>query len=239
MNYTDLSNLLPPTIAVATLAYFSRFFGKIIADQKPFSDDRTWEIELNGFHFLLNLIVTGAIGIWLASLYQFDITAGGHWANLILILVIGGALLFVSTAMTNNVYDIEMPLMKIVAKDKASIHAWAVAGKFVPMSFVPIIIFYLLTQEYNAHNILWLAITACSALPVLIFLAFIHSLRSYKKQHASVYFIDSRPPLLNVFILKVNPDNIRLRDGNKIIILNKSQVLYIEVKLPDKSSAIS
>lgn len=35
-------------------------------------------------------------------------------------------------------------------------------------------------------------------------------------------------------ILKVNEDNIRLRIDNKIVILNKGEVLKIEMQIPEK-----
>ncbi|MEA3449554.1 MAG: hypothetical protein U9Q85_01050 [Patescibacteria group bacterium] len=42
-----LPQLIQPAILIAVAAILIRFFGKIISDQKPFSDDRNWEIELN------------------------------------------------------------------------------------------------------------------------------------------------------------------------------------------------
>jgi hypothetical protein len=42
---------IAPTILISVVAFLSRFFGKIIADQRPFSDDRVWDIELSGIFF--------------------------------------------------------------------------------------------------------------------------------------------------------------------------------------------
>ena len=69
---------------------------------------------------------------------------------------------------------------------------------------------------------------------MLILLALNYSLRLVnRKSVVDIHFIDvSRGLLKDVMLLKVNEDNIRLRNEDKIIILNKSQVLKIEMKIP-------
>lgn len=50
-----------------------------------------------------------------------------------------------------------------------------------------------------------------------------------------VYFLNGNTePLQGVHVLKINDDNIRIRSEDKIIILNKDQVLKIEMKIPEK-----
>ena len=60
-----------------------------------------------------------------------------------------------------------------------------------------------------------------------ILIALTYSLSVTKLLKVTIYFIGSTPPLSKVLLLKVNEDNIRIRDKNKVVILNKDQILKI------------
>ena len=66
--YQHLAEILSPAIILGVLAYLTNFFGKAISDQKPFADDRSWEIQLQGvFFFVLTIIPAGFVGFIISS----------------------------------------------------------------------------------------------------------------------------------------------------------------------------
>lgn len=66
--YQHLVELFSPVIILGVLAYLTNFFGKAISDQKPFADDRSWEIQLQGVvFFVLTIIPSGFVGFLISS----------------------------------------------------------------------------------------------------------------------------------------------------------------------------
>ena len=66
--YQHLAEILSPAILLGVLAYLTNFFGKAISDQKAFSDDRGWEIQLQGvFFFVLTIVPSGFAGFLVST----------------------------------------------------------------------------------------------------------------------------------------------------------------------------
>jgi hypothetical protein len=94
----------------------------------------------------------------------------------------------------------------------------------------PILLGYILAIDYLTPSIAWLSLLSIEALTVLLFMAMNYSLRLTKLPKVDVYLINTPEPMKGLDLLKMNEDNLRLRDGNKIIILNINQVLKIETE---------
>lgn len=235
MNYLEglnLQNFITPAIIIAIIAYFIKFFGRIISDQKPFSDDRGWEIELNGFYFVLNLFFIGSFGIALSFLFPIKINSNiGHFIILILVLILGTIPLLTGLAMMKKNYKISSSkLDRLLDNFKLNNKAIIILSAISSLIITPAL-FYLIALELINFNVLWFTIISSEKILILILLALNYSLSKYKPMMADIYFTNGNEPLINMEILKINSDNIRLRKDNKIIILSKHLVSKIESNL--------
>ena len=240
MNNSILQNpilLIGPAVLISVLGYLVRFFGKIIADQKPFTDNRGWEIELSGISFFTNfLAIPGAFGFALAH-YAGSLGAG-HWIHFIVVTLLGSWLLMVGALQAEEIYQIKFPVLQKILTLSDKTMEWEpfrkfVIGlnRFVPLWLFAILFCYILTLEYTAGDYIWLTVIAAGIFFNFILLALSYSLRLLKLSKVDVYLIGLQEPLRDLVLLKTNDDNIRLREKDKVVILNKSQVLKIEIKI--------
>lgn len=233
-----LIEIITPAVVLAVLAYLTNFFGKVITDQQPFIDDRKWHIQIAGGIFMINIIIGGTLGTWLANTIPFGI--GHWWLHLTTFLVfgaIGSALLFYNVKTSNEIYNIKKnSFEKLDDKLQGLLSFYATIGKYIPIGVLPIVVFYFCTLEFYSQNIYWIIITFSLGFIMLIWSAFGYSLRKIEGiVPVTIHLIDeTQNPITPARILKVNDDNIRLRVNNKIIILNKDEVLKIEMEIPEK-----
>jgi hypothetical protein len=243
----DLLNILTPAIALTVLAFLAKFFGKIISDQKPFADERGWDIELNGFNFMLGLVSYGSIGVALALAWRWTSTSWfAHAVVWFLVVFIGGILLFASIKKANERYELKHPNAEKQEKEflekhpkigpdmKAGNEALVKFGARIPVWLVWILIPYFVTQEYFKQNIIWFIVILSQAFLALIFLAIRYSLQKTKLQKVDIHFSGDQEPLIGATLLKVNTDNIRARIEDKVLILNKSKIDKIEMDIYKK-----
>ena len=232
--------LIGPAVLISVVGYLVHFFFFFISDQKPFADNRSWEIELSGINFFINLVMfPGAIGFALA--YYFGNFGAGSLIHFFLASVTGGWLLWLGALNAEKIYDTKIAgLRKLILpwaddKDFETIKKdTAKVGRYIPLWLFSILFIYILTLEYTAGNIIWLTIMLAVIFFNFLLLAFNYSLTLVKLPKVDIHFINSREPLIGSTLLKINDDNIRLRDGDKVIILNKSQVLKVIFDIEQK-----
>jgi len=235
MNLATLLLIIPPAVAITILAYLVRFLGKVITDQTPFADDRNWAIELSGLFFIMNnLVITAAVAVLFAITLPIPFPL---IINFIIISLILGVLAIVGMAMTKKVYEINMPILDLITqKNKEREADWIKVGNFT--SWFLLVAFYFIALEFISTNIYWSIVTSCQLFFILFYSAYIHSLRIYKPTKADIYFMNDPQGLLTmkkVTLLKVNPDNVRIKVGKNAMIINKSTVSKIvEIKSPKK-----
>jgi hypothetical protein len=235
--YSEIVKLIPPAVGIAILAYFTRFFGKIIADQKPFADNREWDIELSGVMFMI-VLAQGVVGI-ASALYgphPFSYHTM-HIVDLLIVVLAYGFLSLVNAVMSRRFFQLGGEAFnKKIGENKTLLSHLHKIGKHLPIVLVPIPLFYVATIEYLSGSVIWMILIWSPILYIFITLASIFSMRIMDdRTGVDVYFVDpSLQPMKDVMVLKVNDDNIRIRHDNKIHILNKSQVLRMEQKVPDK-----
>lgn len=238
MELKDLLLIVPPAIVLSVLAYFVKFFGKIIEDQNPFSDDRNWSVEISGVFFMLNLIISGLIGVFVATNCRWGVD--NWWIHLITLLIIsslGGALYMNNTYLASELFSIgKKNIDKLEKKSLGVTKFFSDVGNYIGVGILPIILFFFGTLEYLSKNIYFIIFYFCNIFFIFILLALNFSLKKILRQGitpVNVYFTDNqRDPLINVNILKMNPDNIRIREGDRVIFLNKNEVLKTEMVLP-------
>lgn len=233
-------SLIQPAILITVSAILIRFFGKVISDQKPFSDDRNWEIELNGLNFFLRFIIFyGVIGFWVASKWNaFDYV--NYWTTFILVSFLGGWPVFSAFTLGLKNYQISIPPIKKINKKGGFVGEIQIfqnkfikwierTAKYVPLRLFAVLFVYVLISAFKKDNILWLLIFTAEICPLYISLAVISSLKKYRPQKANIYLIGQTEPILDIQLLKVNNDNIRYRQEEKVIIMNRSRVEKIEI----------
>ena len=243
-NFNGLAWLLTPTIIVAALAYLIRLFGKIISDQKPFSDDRNWEIELAGLFFFLNFIVApGVVGY--AAAYYLGSFGAGHWIHFLVASFLGGWILVATIYLLQKIYQVKFPeasLFKQAKKDptlQKLLEAMVGLNLITPQWALSIIFVYVGVLEYQSGSVPWMIYIGATLLFNFIFMASNHGLRANLPPKVDVYLIGNPEPMKDLTLLKINEDNVRLRDNDKVIILNKSQVLKIEQKIDQRTETIA
>jgi hypothetical protein len=236
-NVTFLINLIPPAVGVAILAYLTRFFGKIITDQNPFADSREWEVELAGTNFMINLSI-GVVGI-AAALYWLPWNINTWWEHSIVLFIlslISGIFLLGNVALSGEFFKLGQEKVQKLTEDKRWIHDIALkVGKYIPLIIPPIFLFYIATIEYLSGSILWIIVIWSIIFYTLIQMAYNFSLRKLKRRTGvDIYFTDNSESLKDVIILKVNPDNIRLRThDHHVFIINKSLIAKIDQLVPE------
>ncbi len=57
----NLNNFITPAIFISLLVFLVRFLGRVVSDQKPFTDDRKWEVDVRGVFFVVNKIFIPAL----------------------------------------------------------------------------------------------------------------------------------------------------------------------------------
>lgn len=238
MEYDLLLKLIPPALALSLLAYLVNFFGKVIADQQPFTDDRKWHVQIAGSVFMLNILFGSIIGIFFAN--TFSIGVGSWWGHLITLIafsVVGTALLFNTIRESSRLYNYKKSqIEKLDKKFDGLFSGYATIGQFIPPALIPIIVSYFATIEYQSGNFYWIAASFIISFYIFFWSAFQYSLRKLEdSEPVTIHFVDKvREPIQNAKILKVNDDNIRARVDDTILILNKSEVFKIEMRIPEK-----
>ncbi|MFZ2253342.1 MAG: hypothetical protein WAW13_04210 [Minisyncoccia bacterium] len=239
MEYDLLVKLIPPAIALSVLAYFVNFFGKVISDQQPFLDDRKWHAQLHGSVFVVNIILGGLIGIWLAE--KSPLIINNTWLFVItfaVFSVISTALLFEVQYIGSHFFKYKRTILADLDKKYDGLFSFAVkVGKYLPQSIVPVVVFYFGAQVYSSGNFYMIAISMIMAFFIFLWSATKYSYKSVGDVALmNIYFKDtSIEPLISVQVLKINDDNIRIRNEDHIFLLNKNEVLKVEMKIAESS----
>lgn len=230
----QLLGLIPPAILISVLAYLVRFFGKIIADQKPFSDDRGWEIEISGTFFFLIIIFDVVLGT--AGALYFGGFGIGHLIRLIITTTLGLWLLVIGMFFVEKVYQIKYPLIKELVKiaTRGEVDFKGVSNKFLSINYslttwiFPIIFAYIITIEYKSGSLLWMILNGSQVFLGFIFLALNYSLNKTKLPKIDIFFTNGKNPIRNAILLKYNKDNIRIKQEERVVIVNRDFVQKIE-----------
>lgn len=232
--YPKLVELIPPALILGVFAYLVRFFGKAITDQKPFADNRDWDIELSGIHFFLNLILfPGVLGVLAAT--HIGPLGTGHWWRFIIVIVCAGWLWSVSGLYGKKVYDIKTPTIHLFAfakeaeKNAEEFESFVLkASRFLPLWLFSIIFAYAFTLEYQSGSLGWMLMIGIEIFIGLLFMAIISSLMAARLPKIDIFFNDGTDPVKNVTLLKINNDNVRIKENGQASLLNRDQIKRID-----------
>lgn len=235
MEYLNTSNYITPAIIIACFVYLVKFFGKTIADQRPLVDDRSWDIELGGLYFTLNLLISAVVGATVAI--NFPAPSSNWFINPIAFLVISviGIIMHSKNALLGEkIYKIRIKIFDDFSPQiKDDLKTFFELSEKFPIFVLEIILFYLATLSFLSHNIFWFTIIFIQTLFISNFIALFSSLRQIKKlPKADIYLIGIDEPIKNATLLKVTDDSVRTRNKDVVTVYNKNQVLRLDIKLP-------
>jgi|WetSurMetagenome_2_1015567.scaffolds.fasta_scaffold188307_1 hypothetical protein len=212
--------VISSAIIIAVLGFLVRFFGKAITDQKPFSDNREWDIELFGSNFLIFYIISPILVVcfFIARNYSFFNWFKEDWL-LVLIAVL---------SMT-GVYIAQSEGVVFFKNVKPKIDNNNYNYKYFLFLLLSLLILFVLAKFYIWRQYLYLIAGSLYLFPFFIGLALFTSLNRGNVLFADIYFIGNKLPLKDCRIIKINNDNIRVRLKDKVILLRKDSVSKIEI----------
>lgn len=232
-----LGQLITPAIVVSVGGYLIYFFGQAIADQQPFADDRRWHAQLAGVYFFVNVISLPAV-LGVVAAWKWDFLASAHWTRLIIVSFIGAFVLISNQIMGGRVYKKDSGMSWIFGKEDKDKKAWRKYSPFFSVlilliqAIFVVVLAWCFASELETHSIAWIVVSSIEIFLAIFFIAVHYSLFKTKIPKVDIYFINERPPLHGVLLLKVNVDNIRVRTEDKVMIINKNEVLRIDMPAP-------
>ncbi|MGC9968430.1 MAG: hypothetical protein ABSC29_01705 [Minisyncoccia bacterium] len=242
MNWQDLSPWITPAIILSIAAYFTHLFGKIIADQKAFTDNRDWEIEFSGLWFLADfLLPPGIIAIgtllrfkdfimgWASQIPAYVAPVNYHWIDFAIIFLIGSYCTVAASILGKGKYGLPNPDPEINKDAAERIFDRVTNINTIFLQIFSMFVIFIFALELLSGSIFWISIFSVQVFSVFILIALNYSLMRHSAPRADIYFNGKTKPLLDVLLLKVNDDNIKIRTLGKTSFLNRDEVLKWEI----------
>lgn len=236
----NLVDIFPAAAILTISGVFIRLFGGIIADHKQFCDNRSFDITLNGSLFFLTYILFPAsVAI---SLPHIAFSLPVRIACIFLFSGILTWFLVEMMAMSEKSSEKELPLLRYLIVLFAGKNCDVEAVKntirksspFVPSQLFIFILIYFLILAYQSNSLVFLSYMLTGMYVGLICVAATYGLKQMKTEIVNVYLVGVNEPIQNLTLLKVNDDNVRLRDKDKGMIISKSQIVRIEMVTNNK-----
>lgn len=240
MDITHFSELFTPALIISIIVYLSIFFGKVINDQSPFSDDIKWSVEFKGVLFMIS-ISFGILGVYLAKII-FPIIPNNWFVyigSLIIISLIIIILQISNSYLSSKFFNSHKNnLEALEKKTDGFIKIFSKSHKYLNSSIISTILLFMGTLEFFTKNIYVMILFYPLIFLSFCYLAYNSSLKKAIKDEivpVDIYLRNQNNEVLReVIILKYNPDNLRIRKDNKVIILNKDEISKIEMIVPEK-----
>lgn len=242
---SDLQNLvafIPAAVIISIIVFLVRFFGKVIADQVPFADDRKWLEEIGGVKFFTGYILSPLLWVflWYSRGWRFWLfPKEDFWIfiiSLVSIIIATVVKTKSSDFFINNDFDdgnLGLFIKKLAGfKDKLKLNKgdWMILLKFIFLSANTLFIAVLMFYFYEWHSYYHILVAIIYFFNHLILFAFLTSLNKRNILIANIEFIDrKRKPFNNCRIIKVNNDNAKVIYNKKGFIINKSLISTIEI----------
>ena len=216
--------VISSAIIIAVLGFLVRFFGKAITDQKPFSDNREWDIELFGSNFLIFYIISPILVVcfFIVRHYNFFSWFKEDW---LLVLVAILSMMGLYIAQSEGVVFFKNFKPKIDNK-KYNL-------KYFLFILLSLLIIFVLAKFYIWKQYLYLIAGSLYLFPFFIGLALFTSLKKENILFANIFLVGQRLPLKDCRIIKINNDNIRIRLKDKVILLSKDSISKIEIVIKE------
>jgi hypothetical protein len=246
---------LTPTLLISGIAFFTLLFGKIIADERAFADDRNWHIQFSGFLFVLMFIpIQSLVGyvaahfiyIWLGDSIVIQIlNVILALAELCILIIVADWLMrrrypfmgashaskfiavFESEMKKDPEFGLQQKLLALFQKTKEQFLKRE-PSKIGFVTSSTAYFAYAISFDWISHSNLMIVVTGTIGLLGLVLAAYIRSMQMAKTVRVNIYFTDSRKPLKDVVLLRVNSDNVKIEGTAGAVLLNKNLVSKIE-----------
>lgn len=242
MNWQNLQPWLAPAVILSAAAFLSRFFGKVITDQKAFSDNRDWDVEFFGIWFLADFLFPPAvIAIALLSYFKgvilenlnaiaavfFPLTY--HWVDLAVVFLIILYCAIAGSIIARERYNVSriMPNISEATNNKRFIRIINMNAAL--LQFFVVLLVLVFGIEVIAGNIFWITAFSIELFSALLLIALNYSLMKHSFPKINVFYISKKIPSRNVMLLKMNEDTLKIRKGEKTVIIERSDLLRIEI----------
>lgn len=226
----NIYDLLTPAVIIGTLAFLIRFFGHAITDQKPYCDNRKWDIQLFGVEFVRQFIVFESI-VPLVFVLYFKLVIN-HWFSIILGSVIFAWLTFSNKIFLEKYYRLPFSGSDTTQeRDRWKIYDWLRNHNSFLLHTISFILLYILISQIIIGDILWTIYIGSIVFLSFIFVAvqYSYSLQKFKLPIVTIHFTSTeRGPVVNARLLKINEDYVRVRNEDKVLLINKNLVSEIE-----------
>lgn len=240
-NWQNFIALIPIAVVLSIIVFLVRFFGKAIADQAPFADNRTWLEEISGvrfftFHILsplvwVFLIYSGGIKFWLFSKENLVLFIVSIICTLASFVISKKALDFFSNEDFDDGDMISFFKKAFNLKKDIKFNAgdWFIILKYLSslISFgilIALLYFYIWGAYY------YIFIGVIYLFSYFTFFAILQSLSRRNILLADIKFIsDNYVDIKRCRILKINDDSIRIKTNEGVSIISKSLIFKIDV----------
>ena len=165
----------------------------------------------------------------------------GHWPDFIILSTLTAYLFCASAFLTEQNYSVKIPIAELLKKifkqpDEDSNEFNIKAVKFltkIPLGVFPILFIYVLISEYKSDSVVWFAFFVIYVFTAFLFLSMNYALRKNRPLKAAIY-MENGDAIADVVLLKMNEDHVRLRSGDKILLIPKNRILKIEMPIEQK-----
>lgn len=251
MNWQDLIPFIPPTVAISVLAYLVSFFGRAVDDHVPYADNRKWSIELAGLWFFIDFLFPPAVIASALLLYFKDLIIDWfnavssvfapisyHWVNLVAVFIIWILYSLASNALVQERYKIPSGIRDPNDSgefEKKRKRRFDMVMKVNAVLLQPSVALLgiIMGIEILSGRIIWITVFAVQIFTALIVVAMNYSLMRRSFPIVNINFLNGKEALHDATLLKLNPDNIRVRDKKRVLVINRdnfSEIEFIDAK---------
>jgi hypothetical protein len=234
--------LIPPSILVAFLIFIIKIFGKIISDFNPYTDDRKYMSELEGFLFLLTHIIYPS---FFAALTYYVISTytpikSLTWIPLIITFSIGTY----NQIKFKGYSDVFFEKTEAMEKTRESIKKIHLEKHpsikkvenllYSPIKRTMVFIYILVTFsifQYFSENWILISFTYFIVFLNIIVLASLHAMSRFNLFPAKIYLNNSKE--IEGKIIKITDKFVRMKKGNSILLIPYNNLSVIELYSKD------
>ncbi len=237
--------IIPPAIILGIIWYFIKLFGKMIDDYNPYSDDRAYSSELNGLTYFISNIIYPLLFVFFTYMIIDSsqiIEKLPLWSLVwippivvyLIYLMYSVKIRFVSIKFFDRkdsleFWDFIFGILDFLIKD------WGKNSKKI--LFKPVkrdklwvyLIFLMGLINYFSSNLISIGITGLFMFLTLLLIPSNYSMKKYGLMNANIIMKNKKDNIDDCQIIRVNKNSVRAKKDNKIHIINRSEILKIEV----------
>jgi hypothetical protein len=151
------------------------------------------------------------------------------WINLAIVLLIGLYCAGAASIMGRERYGLSRMMPNI--SDQTSKGRFAKVLNINAIFLQPFVVLLVLIfgAEVASRGTIWVTAFSVEIFSTLLLIALNYSLMKYFVPVVNVFCVSRKIPLKNVMLLKMNKDNIKLREKGKTIIVERGDLLRVEI----------